>query len=153
VPPGKRKTLAVETEKNAFAYVFQGSGVFADASEPRSVRTDDLSQSPLIDHDAAAEFSRAGNRSLVVFDRGDTVTVRAGEQGIRFPAGLRQAVAGAGRLVRADRHEHRSGAAHRDGAAPGRNLPEAVISREQALRPVPILDVDRRCAGLSHFFL
>jgi len=84
VPPGKRKTLAVETSKNAFAYVFAGSGTFADASEPRSVRTDDLSKSPLIDHDAAAEFSLAGNRSLVVFDRGDTVTVRAGEQGIRF---------------------------------------------------------------------
>ena len=27
---------------------------------------------------------RIGNRSLVVFDRGDEVTVQAGEQGIRF---------------------------------------------------------------------
>ena len=26
----------------------------------------------------------AGNRSLVLFDRGDEVTVQAGEQGIRF---------------------------------------------------------------------
>jgi len=27
---------------------------------------------------------RTGNRSLVVFDRGDEVTVQAGEEGIRF---------------------------------------------------------------------
>ena len=32
VPPGKRKTLPVETTRHAFAYVFEGSGTFRDAS-------------------------------------------------------------------------------------------------------------------------
>src|SRR5215469_1938671 len=34
VEPGKRKTLAVETDRHAFAYVFEGSGAFAAASQP-----------------------------------------------------------------------------------------------------------------------
>ena len=40
VPPGKRKTLPVETSRHAFAYVFEGSGSFRDASRPQPVRTD-----------------------------------------------------------------------------------------------------------------
>ena len=79
VPPGVRKRLQVETTSNAFAYVFAGSGTFRDASEPRAVQTDRV---------GAAEASDAadaiGNRSLVAFDRGDEVVVRAGDQGIRF---------------------------------------------------------------------
>ena len=63
VPPGRRKTLPVETSQHAFAYVFDGSGTFRDAST------------------AAGE---TGNRSLVLFDRGDDVTVQAGASGIRF---------------------------------------------------------------------
>ena len=38
VPPGVRKTLPVETTRHAFAYVFEGSGTFRDASAPRPVR-------------------------------------------------------------------------------------------------------------------
>ena len=34
VPPGLRKTLPVETERHAFAYVFEGSGSFRSASQP-----------------------------------------------------------------------------------------------------------------------
>src|SRR6267378_2728296 len=40
VPPGRRKRLAVDTSRHAFAYVFAGSGTFRDASEPRAVQTD-----------------------------------------------------------------------------------------------------------------
>ncbi len=40
VPAGRRKTLPVETSRHAFAYVFEGSGTFRDASEPGHVRTD-----------------------------------------------------------------------------------------------------------------
>ena len=29
-------------------------------------------------------YDTAGNRSLVLFDRGDEIVVRAGEQGVRF---------------------------------------------------------------------
>src|SRR5438445_3374590 len=34
VPPGKRKTLPVETTRHAFAYVFAGGGKFCNASGP-----------------------------------------------------------------------------------------------------------------------
>src|ERR1700688_4372873 len=40
VPPRTRKQLKVETDRNAFAYVFAGSGTFRDASAPRAVLTD-----------------------------------------------------------------------------------------------------------------
>jgi quercetin 2,3-dioxygenase len=33
VPPGVRKTFKVDTYRRAFAYVFAGSGAFADASQ------------------------------------------------------------------------------------------------------------------------
>ena len=42
VPPGKRKTLPVETTRHAFAYVFAGSGTFRNASDPRAVKTDGI---------------------------------------------------------------------------------------------------------------
>src|SRR3954453_22509074 len=40
VAPGKKKRLKVETDRNAFAYVFAGSGTFRDASQPRAVLTE-----------------------------------------------------------------------------------------------------------------
>lgn len=78
VPPGRRKSLPVETSRHAFAYVFAGAGTFANASEPRAVRADIVTDAPPV----TAED--AGNRTLVVFDRGDEVTVQAGEEGMRF---------------------------------------------------------------------
>jgi quercetin 2,3-dioxygenase len=77
VPPGQKKTLPVETTRHAFAYVFAGAGKFGNASGPLPVRTDVVgsNQAPALE---------AGNRSLVVFDRGDEVTVQAGPEGIRF---------------------------------------------------------------------
>jgi redox-sensitive bicupin YhaK (pirin superfamily) len=78
VPPGLRKRFAVDRALNAFAYVFAGSGTFRDASEPRAVLTEPGGG------DAPAQYERAGNRSLVLFDRGDEVVVQAGDQGIRF---------------------------------------------------------------------
>ncbi len=79
VPPGKRKTLAVELERHAFAYVFEGSGSFRAASEPFGVLTEKT--------DGVNEIlvrEQTGNRSLVLFDSGDEVTVQAGDEGIRF---------------------------------------------------------------------
>src|SRR5499427_1394508 len=40
VPPGRRKSLPVETERHAFAYVFEGSGSFRGASRPFGVLTE-----------------------------------------------------------------------------------------------------------------
>ena len=36
VPPGKRKTLPVETERSAFAYVFAGSGTLPPTPRTRT---------------------------------------------------------------------------------------------------------------------
>lgn len=81
VPPGLRKRLPVATDRNAFAYVFAGSGRFEDASDPRLVRTDTVLGE---DIDDEPPYSAVGNRSMVLFDRGDDVVVQAGEEGIRF---------------------------------------------------------------------
>ncbi|MBI4420570.1 MAG: pirin family protein, partial [Gemmatimonadetes bacterium] len=78
VPPGKRKVLPVETTRHAFAYVFEGSGTFRDGSEPRGVLTEGA------DPTAPPVREQTGNRSLVLFDRGDEVPVQAGDEGIRF---------------------------------------------------------------------
>lgn len=76
VPPGQRKRLAVETSHHAFAYVFAGSGTFRDASAPTGVLTEQA--------DDSVRREMTGNRSLVLFDRGDEVVVQAGDEGIRF---------------------------------------------------------------------
>src|SRR5438093_9175182 len=78
VPAGRRKTLAVDARRNAFAYVFEGSGSFRDASPPQGVLTD---QPGPVEHIVREQ---TGNRSLVLFDAGDEVTVQAGDNGIRF---------------------------------------------------------------------
>jgi hypothetical protein len=78
IAPGKSKTLAVETDRHAFAYVFAGSGKFCNASEPLSVPTESVKWLDIAPPPAAE------NRSLVVFDRGDELAVHAGEDGIRF---------------------------------------------------------------------
>jgi len=78
VPAGKRKSLPVETARHAFAYVFDGSGKFSNASDPRAVPTENLATGDI------TPSTPAENRSLILFDRGDEVTVEAGEQGLRF---------------------------------------------------------------------
>jgi redox-sensitive bicupin YhaK (pirin superfamily) len=78
VAPGKKKRLNVETTRNAFAYVFAGSGTFRDASDPRAVLTENV-----IRPDAPPAYD-VKNHLLVLFDRGDEITVQAGPEGIRF---------------------------------------------------------------------
>jgi len=78
VPAGRRATLPIDTRRHAFAYVFEGSGAFRDASEPFGVLTE--KDGPV----TTLARERTGNRSLVLFGSGDEVTVRAGEEGVRF---------------------------------------------------------------------
>jgi redox-sensitive bicupin YhaK (pirin superfamily) len=78
VPPRQRKTLPVEATRHAFAYVFAGAGQFGNASGPLAVPTEPAGWA---DTTPPAE---AGNRSLVLFDRGDEIVVQAGEDGVRF---------------------------------------------------------------------
>lgn len=69
VAPGTEKTFKVDTSRNAFAYVFAGAGAFDHASDPTPIPTD----GPMSE-----------NRTLVLFDTGDEVRVRAGDEGVRF---------------------------------------------------------------------
>jgi redox-sensitive bicupin YhaK (pirin superfamily) len=78
VPPGKRRTIPVETSSQAFAYVFDGSGKFCNASAPLDVPTEGAGWSD------KTPPSSVENRMLVLFDRGDELTVEAGAAGIRF---------------------------------------------------------------------
>ncbi|HEY2954842.1 MAG TPA: pirin family protein [Candidatus Eisenbacteria bacterium] len=78
VPANVRKVFPMDTRRNAFAYVFEGSGTFRDASPPQGVLTD----RPGPVENVVRE--QTGNRSLVLFDSGDEVVVRAGPSGIRF---------------------------------------------------------------------
>jgi quercetin 2,3-dioxygenase len=79
VPAGRRKSLPVEIDRHAFAYVFEGSGTFRAASQPFGVLTERD-----VDGRETRIREQTGNRSLVLFDSGDEVTVQAGEEGIRF---------------------------------------------------------------------
>jgi len=79
VPPGVKKTFPVDTYRRAFAYVFAGSGAFADASAPTGV---------LLEKEVMGEEVNirdlSGDRTLIRFGSGDEVTVQAGEEGVRF---------------------------------------------------------------------
>lgn len=79
VPAGVRKTLPVDTRANAFAYVFQGSGNFRDASAPEGVRVEKEFRGQELNI-----RDQSGNRTLVRFGSGDAVTVTAGPDGVRF---------------------------------------------------------------------
>ncbi|MEL6619779.1 MAG: pirin family protein [Pseudomonadota bacterium] len=79
VPAGVKKTFRVDTYRRAFAYVFGGSGAFADASDPSGV---------LLEKEVAGQEVNirdlSGDRTLIRFGTGDEVTVQAGPDGIRF---------------------------------------------------------------------
>ncbi|MEP2031524.1 MAG: pirin family protein [Paracoccaceae bacterium] len=79
VPSGVRKTFSIDTYRRAFAYIFEGSAAFADASQPAGV---------LLEKEVAGQEVNvrdlSGNRTLVRFGTGEEVTVQAGEGGVRF---------------------------------------------------------------------
>ena len=79
VPAGVKKTFRIDTYRRAFAYVFEGAGAFADASQPAGV---------LLEKDVAGQEvnirDMSGDRTLVRFGTGDEVTVQAGPEGMRF---------------------------------------------------------------------
>ncbi|MGB3177951.1 MAG: pirin family protein [Albidovulum sp.] len=79
VPAGVRKTFKVDTYRRAFAYVFDGSGRFADASTPAGV----LLEKEVMGQEVNIR-DMSGDRTLIRFGTGDEVTVQAGDHGIRF---------------------------------------------------------------------
>jgi redox-sensitive bicupin YhaK (pirin superfamily) len=79
MPPGQRKILKVDSYRQVFAYIFEGSGQFANASTPfGALREEEVNGQEILVRDPV------GNRSLVTFDTGDEIVVQAGEQGLRF---------------------------------------------------------------------
>jgi quercetin 2,3-dioxygenase len=107
VPPLKRKTFAIDTYRSAFAYIFEGSAHFRDASKPFGVLVEkEINGEELYLRDMS------GNRTLVVFGTGDEITVQAGEHGVRFllisGAPIREPVAWHGPIVMNTREELRT---------------------------------------------
>ena len=104
VPAGVKKTFKVDTYRKAFAYVFEGTGAFADASAPQGV---------LLEKEVMGEEvnirDMSGNRTLIKFGTGEEVTVQAGEEGIRFllisGAPIQEPVAWHGPIVMNTREE------------------------------------------------
>lgn len=79
VPAGRRKTFKIDTYRRAFAYIFEGTGTFRDASRPEGVLLEKEVQGQEVN---IRDLS--GDRTLVRFGTGDEVTVTAGPKGIRF---------------------------------------------------------------------
>lgn len=79
IPPGRRKTFAVDTRANALAYVFAGSGRFRDASTPMGVKVEKEYRGEELNI-----RDMSGNRTLIRFGEGDEITVQAGDEGLRF---------------------------------------------------------------------
>jgi redox-sensitive bicupin YhaK (pirin superfamily) len=104
VPAGRRKRFPVDTRRQAFAYVFEGAGAFADAGRPEGV---------LLEKEVAGREvhvrDMSGNRTVVRFGAGDEVAVQAGPEGVRFllvaGAPLREPVAWHGPIVMNTRDE------------------------------------------------
>lgn len=79
VPAGVKKTFQIDTYRRAFAYVFEGAGMFVDASAPEGV----LLEKEVMGQEVNIR-DLSGNRTLVRFGNGDEVTVQAGPVGLRF---------------------------------------------------------------------
>ena len=79
IPPGVKKTFPMDTYRKTFAYIFAGQGAFSDASAPKGV---------LLEKEVAGQEVNirdlSGNRTLVEFDTGDSISVQAGPEGLRF---------------------------------------------------------------------
>lgn len=78
LPANTTRSIPIETTRHAFAYIIAGSVRFRDGSDPKAIRVED----PMNHGKALSQFS--GNRSLVLFDQGDSIRVESGDQGGRF---------------------------------------------------------------------
>ena len=131
VPPGQAQDAAGRDRRATPSPTSSTAPArFADASAPHGVLTEQE-----IDGREILIRERTGNRSLVLFDRGDEVTVQAGEEGIRFLLVSGKPIRGAGRLVRPDRDEH-----------PGRAAAGVARAAERDVHPPELTSAWRRTA-------
>nr|WP_321445152.1 pirin family protein [uncultured Cohaesibacter sp.] len=79
VPAGVRKRFKIDTYRNAFAYVFEGAGLFDNSSKPRGI----LLEKEVLGEEVNIR-DMSGDRTLVHFGTGDEVEVLAGPNGVRF---------------------------------------------------------------------
>jgi hypothetical protein len=96
--------------------------MFRDASDPRALLTEQVAQPE------AAPVYDVKNHSLVLFDRGDEITVQAGSEGILFLLVSGKTDPGAGGLVRPDCHEHARAAQASDDRPSGRYVHQAALN-------------------------
>ena len=79
VPPNTQKVLPVDTYKNTFAYIFQGGANFEYSSKPIGVKIEkEFEGNELNIRDLS------GNRTLVRFDNGSSISLHSGQSGVRF---------------------------------------------------------------------
>ena len=98
LPPRCFKRFPFDTRRQGFAYIFEGSARFKDASDPFGIKVEkELDGKELEIRDLS------GNRTLVVLDHGDEVTETSGDHCVRFllisGAPLREPVAWHGPIV------------------------------------------------------
>ncbi|MFK7860881.1 MAG: pirin family protein [Granulosicoccus sp.] len=79
VPANTRKVIPIDAYRNAFAYVFQGSASFRNASDPMGIKVEKE-----IDGEEVFLRDRSGNRTLVLFDTGDEIAVETRDEPARF---------------------------------------------------------------------
>jgi quercetin 2,3-dioxygenase len=81
IPPEISKTIHVDLAHSAFAYVFEGNGIFQAASNPIPAPTEYVTRQGVSE---AIPAHSVENRNLVLFDHGDELKVSAGMEGLRF---------------------------------------------------------------------
>lgn len=79
VPANTRKVIPIDAYRNAFAYVFEGSASFRDASDPLGIQIEKE-----INGEEIFLRDHSGNRTLVMFDTGDEIVVQTRNEGVRF---------------------------------------------------------------------
>ena len=98
LPPNCFKVFPFDTRRQGFAYIFEGSASFSNASSPFGVKVEKEFGGEEIE---IRDLS--GNRTLVLFGDGDEVAVTSGDQGVRFllisGAPLKEPVAWHGPIV------------------------------------------------------
>ena len=104
MPANSTRRFPFDTRRQGFAYIFEGSANFGNASDPFGVNVEkEFNGEELKIRD------QSGNRTLVVFGAGDEVEVTSGEHGVRFllvsGAPLREPVAWHGPIVMNTREE------------------------------------------------